>query len=682
MELDAGRLREALAHWESVEATAGRDGLSFIEGMRLLAGAAVGGDAEAHRPPEAARVVGGDGRRAGSQDALDGLRGPTACATLPLPRGLRAELRPYQTIGVRWLSLLHRLGLGACLADDMGLGKTVQVLALLLGLKERGSKEPALLVVPASLIANWKAEIERFAPSLRVRVAHPSGGRHALDTRPADGKATAEVETAAREVVAESDTVGRGAAAASGTAAAPGAATPDLAGLDLVITTYGLTHRLPWLAAAPSGRCVVLDEAQAIKNPGTRQARAVKALRARSRVALTGTPVENRLGDLWSLFDFLNPGLLGSARAFSRSPSGSSEQAGGYGPLRELTRPYILRRLKTDRRIIADLPDKTEVRAYCGLSRAQAALYQQSVKSLAEALAAWSGRRASSAGASCSRTSCASSRSATTPRSGCGDGAWAPERTAASSRACASSREVIADKQEKVLVFTQFREAAEPLAALPRRRVRPAAASSCTATTPVRERRELVERFQDDRRLPFFVLSLKAGGTGLNLTAASHVIHFDRWWNPAVEDQATDRAFRIGQKRNVLVHKLVCRGTVEEKIDAMIEAKQGMAREVLEIGGGAKVLWFLAQPSTLTIATVVLGAILCATSWQRLGRRTLMVAVPVLVIGGLSPLGDLLIAPLENRFPPADLSGATSPASSCWAARRTAARAPRVKWRA
>jgi non-specific serine/threonine protein kinase len=399
-------------------------------------------------------------------------------------------------------------------------------------------------VVPASLIANWKAEIDRFAPSLRVLVAHPSEADKPLADIGPD----------------------------------------DLASADLIITTYALTHRLRWLAAT-EWPLVVLDEAQAIKNPGAKQAQAVKALRARSRVALTGTPVENRLGDLWSLFDFLNPGLLGSAKAFGAFAKQLGERAAGYAPLRELTHPYILRRLKTDRRIIADLPDKTELRAYCGLSRTQAALYQKSVKDLAEQLEHLDGSAGIERRGIVLSYLMRFKQICNHPSQWLRDGAWAPEESGKFSR-LRELGEVIADKQEKVLIFTQFREAAEPLALfLEGVFGRPGLVMH--GATPVRQRRDLVERFQDDERLPFFVLSLKVGGTGLNLTAASHVIHFDRWWNPAVEAQATDRAFRIGQKRNVLVHKLVCRGTVEEKIDAMIEAKQGLARSVLEIGGEA-----------------------------------------------------------------------------------------------
>ena len=545
VELDPARLREALEHWKKVKAAAGADGLGFIEGMRLLSGAALDDGAAAAPPPEAAewsQVTAGRWL----QDALDGLRGPGGLREAPLPRDLRAELRPYQRVGVRWLALLQRLGLGACLADDMGLGKTLQVLALLLARRERPDgpapeRHAALLVVPASLIANWKAEIERFAPSLRVAVAHPSMAEKPME-----------------EMTAE-----------------------DAAGADLVITTYGFVHRLPWVAQA-QWPLVVLDEAQAIKNPGTRQTRAVKALRARSRIALTGTPVENRLGDLWSLFDFLNPGLLGSARAFTSFVKQLGERPGGYAPLRELTRPYILRRLKTDRQIIADLPEKTEMRAYCGLTKLQAVLYQQSVRHLAATLERVAGiERRGAILASLMRLK----QICNHPSHWLKDGAWAPESSGKFGR-LRELAEVVADKQEKALVFTQFREMAEPLARfLEGVFGRPGLVMH--GSTPVRERRELVERFQDDASAPFFVLSLKVGGTGLNLTAASHVIHFDRWWNPAVEDQATDRAFRIGQKRNVLVHKFLCRGTVEERIDAMIGEKQRLARQVLEADGGA-----------------------------------------------------------------------------------------------
>jgi non-specific serine/threonine protein kinase len=549
VELDQEKLRDLLGHWEQARRAA-RDGLSFRQAMRLLAGTAIEDGESAATPgreDEWSRVVAGEWL----STTLAQLRAPEALAAAK-PDALRAVLRPYQEIGVRWLWFLSRLGLGACLADDMGLGKTIQVLGLLLLLKRgetpqraRGGdgapRRPSLLVVPASLIANWLQEIGRFAPDLEVLVAHPS-------------------ERPSRELA--------------------GLTARDLAGIDLVITTYGQVSRLPWLGAI-DWTLLVLDEAQAIKNPGAKQARAVKQLRSRARVALTGTPIENRLGDLWSLFDFLNPGLLGSARAFTRV---TRELAAGgdrhYGPLRALVRPYILRRLKTDRRVVTDLPDKTEMRAFCPLTRKQAVLYQQAVEELERRLGGIEGmERRGTILATLLRLK----QICNHPSQWLGDGGYAPDQSGKFAR-LAELGEELALRQEKALVFTQFREVTGPLAEhLHRVFGRPGLVLH--GQTPVKDRMALVERFQADETIPFFVLSLRAGGTGLNLTAASQVIHFDRWWNPAVENQATDRAFRIGQRRNVVVHKLVCRGTVEERIDALIEQKKGLAADVLEAGG-------------------------------------------------------------------------------------------------
>jgi non-specific serine/threonine protein kinase len=383
------------------------------------------------------------------------------------------------------------------------------------------------------------------------------------------------------------------------TAELGGAGAPDLAGVDLVITSYGTLARTPWLTATPWG-LAILDEAQAIKNPGTRQTRAVKALEARARIALTGTPVENRLGDLWSIFDFLNPGLLGSAKDFTRYTR--TLDARGYGPLRELIRPYVLRRLKTDRTVIADLPDKTELTAYCALSRKQAALYQQAVDDLAGELRKRDGiERRGAVLASLLRLK----QICNHPSQWLGDHDWR-EADSGKLQRVRELAEVIAAKQDKLLVFTQFREACEPLAAfLAGVFGRPGLVLH--GNTAVKQRSALVRQFQDREDVPFFVLSLKAGGTGLNLTAASHVLHFDRWWNPAVEDQATDRAFRIGQHRNVLVHKLVCRGTVEEKIDAMIADKRALSRQLLE-GTGELRLTELSDAELIDLVTLDLSS--------------------------------------------------------------------------
>ena len=553
VEVDQEKLQQVLAHWQKVQATAGPDGVPLLEGLRLLSGfqpgAAVAAEGEAARA-DWSSVSAGEGLK----NLLEEMQRPEVSAESDPGPDLHAELRPYQRQGAHWLWFMHRLGLGACLADDMGLGKTIQVLALLLALRRgRAQAEPAdnavpsLLIVPASLIANWKAEIQKFAPSLSVFYAHPS-------------------ETPVEKLAAVAKT--------------PAAA---LAGRHLVITSYSMAVRLSWLQAA-AWNIVILDEAQAIKNAGARQSRAVKELRGRHRIALSGTPIENRLSDLWSLFDFLCPGLLGGAKEFGAFlKSRAQEDPHQFAPLRRLVRPYILRRLKTDKRIISDLPAKTEVTAFCPLTRRQAALYQQSVTELAERLEAPETAGIQRRGiilAFLTRFK----QICNHPSQWLGDGAYAPADSGKFHRLRELCEE-IASKQEKVLVFTQYREITESLA-------RHLETVFCQAGmvlhggTPVSKRRELVDAFQREGGPPFFVLSLKAGGTGLNLTAASHVIHFDRWWNPAVENQATDRAFRIGQKRNVMVHKFTCRGTLEERIHDIIAGKQALAADIL--GEGAE----------------------------------------------------------------------------------------------
>jgi len=540
VEIDRERLQAMLEQYRKAEQLAARGRMTFAEAMRLLSGAdAANSDVVTDADHEWSRVVAGPWLA----DLLKGLRQPEGLACIEPGRALHGTLRPYQEVGVRWLRLLSKLGLGACLADDMGLGKTIQVLALLLVHKTEKDEpqRPSLLVAPASLLANWASEIERFAPSVKALVAHPSA-------MPA-----AELKALPAE---------------------------RLASLDLVITSYGSLLRLPWIAST-RWRLVVIDEAQAIKNPGAKQTRAVKSLNGDARIALTGTPVENRLSDLWSIFDFINPGLLGSAKTFaSYTKSLEDKPHNPYGPLRDLVRPYILRRLKTDKSVIADLPDKTEIKAYCPLSRKQAALYEQTVRELARHLAQSEGiKRKGLVLSSLMRLK----QICNHPSQWLGDGEWAEDDSGKWAR-LRDIAEVIAAKQEKMLVFSQFREVTEPLSAfLGGLFGRPGLVLH--GETAVAKRKDLVRRFQEDERVPFFVLSLKAGGSGLNLTAAAHVIHFDRWWNPAVENQATDRAFRIGQTKNVLVHKFVCRGTVEEKIDALIESKRQLANDLLEGGG-------------------------------------------------------------------------------------------------
>ncbi len=542
VEVNRERLEEAIARFERLERESEERGIPFGEAMRLLAKADVSGAKE-----EEAVAAGWAEMRAGPwlAETLQSLRSPQGLAAIGPGEELKGELRPYQQTGVRWLYLATQLGLGACLADDMGLGKTIQVLSLLVILKRqaRGHK-PSLLVAPASLLANWAAEIERFTPSLRALVAHPSS-MSAADFK---GLSAKRLEKA-----------------------------------DLVITSYGALPRAGWIGGA-QWRLVVLDEAQSIKSPDAKQTRVVKSLRSENRIALTGTPVENRLGDLWSIFDFINPGLLGTAKEFRSFVKRLAERPGSsYGPLRELARPYILRRLKSDKSVIADLPDKTELKAFCPLSRKQAALYQQAVDEMKAGLEEASGiQRKGLVLAFLMRFK----QICNHPSQWLGDGAWNEEGSGKWTR-LREIAEVVAARQEKMLVFTQFREITDPLAGF-LAGVFGKPGLVLHGETAVGKRKDLVRRFQEDDGVGFFVLSLKAGGSGLNLTAASHVVHFDRWWNPAVENQATDRAFRIGQTKNVLVHKFVCRGTVEEKIDEMIAAKRQLSEDVL--GGGAEAL--------------------------------------------------------------------------------------------
>ena len=415
----------------------------------------------------------------------------------------------------------------------MGLGKTIQVLSLLLVEKARGPSggtQPSLLVAPASLLGNWAAEIEKFAPGLDAAIVHPSA-------MPAE-----QIKQF----------------------------TPaDAAEHDLAITSYGSLLRMPALAET-AWRFVILDEAQAIKNPNARQttrgegAEGQGADRADRNAG--GKSPRRSVVDL----RFHQSRPAGQRQAVHQLCQGAGGPDGeSYGPLRELVRPYILRRMKTDKSIIADLPDKTEIKALCGLSRRQTALYGQAVEDLAKRLEESDGiQRKGVVLAMLMRLK----QICNHPSQWLNDNVWAEEDSGKWER-LREIAEVVAARQEKMLVFTQFREMTGPLAAfLGQIFGRPGLVLH--GETAVKNRKALVQQFQEDDAVPFFVLSLKAGGSGLTLTAASHVVHVDRWWNPAVENQATDRAFRIGQKKNVLVHKFICRGTVEEKIDALIELEE------------------------------------------------------------------------------------------------------------
>jgi SNF2-related domain/SNF2 Helicase protein/Helicase conserved C-terminal domain len=545
VEVDREQLQQALGHWQQLQREHA-DGIGFIEGMRLLAGAPLDdGGAVAEQVASWSSITAGHWLR----ETLRRMRAPEADPACQPGRDLQATLRSYQVEGVRWLWFMTELGLGACLADDMGLGKTIQIIDLLLQRKRahRAERGPSLIVVPASLVGNWRQELARFGPNLRVLFAHRS-----------------ECDAQALERLAE-DPAGQ------------------LAGFDLVVTTYGLLRRQAWFAQV-DWSLAILDEAQAIKNASSAQARSAKKLRARSRLVLTGTPVENHLGDLWSLFDFCYPGLLGSAGQFKQFVKRLNERQDtqAFGALRQLVRPYILRRLKTDPHIVPDLPDKTEMRAECGLSKKQAALYERAVSDLADRLENAEGMARRGLVLS---TLMQLKQICNHPAQYLARGEFPPPDSGKFERLRLLC-EPIAERQEKALVFTQFQSLTQPLADF-LATVFGRSGLVLHGGTPVRKRGDLVREFQAEDGPPFFVISLKAGGSGLNLTAAAHVIHFDRWWNPAVENQATDRAFRIGQHRNVLVHKFVCRGTVEERIDAMIRDKQDVADQVLDQEGPA-----------------------------------------------------------------------------------------------
>ncbi len=474
-------------------------------------------------------------------ELLDRLGGESRFEELAPPDGFRGTLRPYQTRGYSWLSFLSEWGLGACLADDMGLGKTVQALAFIQARRRQGESRPFLLVCPTSVVTNWKKEAARFTPECTVSVHHGVGRRKGRSLK-------TEAEAHA-----------------------------------IVISTYGLVHRDLEHLSGVSWAGVILDEAQNIKNPEAKQARAVRSLSADCRFALTGTPVENHVGDLWSIMEFLNPGLLGNREQFKRRffiPIQANRDPEAAAGLKRLTAPFILRRLKTDPRVISDLPKKTEMKVWCSLTREQASLYKAVVNDAEEKLEAADGiQRRGVILATLTKLKQVLDH----PAHFLKDNSRIEGRSGKLQRLTEMLAEVL-ENDERALIFSQFAEMGEIL------RVHLEATFGEEAPflhggVPRARRDDMVERFQNQEKGPhFFILSLKAGGTGLNLTRANHVFHYDRWWNPAVENQATDRVFRIGQKKNVEVHALLCSGTVEEHIDELIEKKKQVAGAVIGAG--------------------------------------------------------------------------------------------------
>ena len=467
---------------------------------------------------------------------LTKLKNPGRIRAVPVPKTLHASLRPYQKDGYNWLRYMNQLNFGACLADDMGLGKTLQVLTFLEKMRKDTPKARVLLIVPASLIGNWQKEKDKFAPDMSMHVLY--------------GKSSASLSEELMEEKAF-----------------------------LTITTYGMAAKVERLKDV-EWDCLILDEAQAIKNPTTKQTREIKKIKAAMRIAMTGTPIENDLTNLWSLFDFLNHGLLGSSKEFHEYCKGLESNPQGYARLKAIVQPFMLRRVKTDKQIISDLPEKIEMIDYATLSKRQTVLYRKAVADMEQKVLESEGiERRGIVLATITKLK----QICNHPAQYLGQEDYA----AADSGKFELLKELcetIYEKRERVIVFTQFKEITEYLANY-LTGIFHAEGYIIHGGTPVKRRAEIVEAFQGERYVPFVVLSVKAAGTGLNLTRANHVIHFDRWWNPAVENQATDRAFRIGQTKDVMVHKLVSQGTIEEKIDQMIHSKKELAENVIGSGG-------------------------------------------------------------------------------------------------
>ncbi len=542
--VDHEKLKLALEACDQLKQMAG-DGLTLRDAMRLqLHPEKIAGDVKS-----GVELSVSNGTWLSS--VIQNLKQPDQLKKVKPEKGFQAELREYQEKGLQWLHYLDSLNLGACLADDMGLGKTIQILAFLSLLKKQKDLPASLLIVPASLISNWISEIEKFFPSLKTYIAHPGFAASSIGQK-ADPSEKKQANQKSKE---------------------------ELDKLDLVITSYSIALRYEWL----DDYCwnyLILDEAQAIKNPGTRQTRAVKKLKSLNRIILTGTPVENRISDLWSLFDFLNPGLLGNQKEFAAFSKKLKNHPDGYSRLRKIVSPYILRRLKTDKSVISDLPDKVEMKSFADLSKKQIVLYREFVAGLEKQIREADGiQRKGLVLSSLMKLK----QLCNHPDHLTGTGEFKESESGKFER-LREICETVYEKRERVLVFTQFREITEPIRFF-LETIFHHKGLVLHGSVAAGNRKKIVDIFQAETYCPFMVLTLKAGGVGLNLTKAGHVVHFDRWWNPAVENQATDRAFRIGQDKKVIVHKFITRGTIEEKIDKMLDDKKELADQVVSGSG-------------------------------------------------------------------------------------------------
>jgi len=530
VQIDAEEIQAALDFWK--KKAEGEATLRDVVQMAL-------GAQRAHHgiPFEGVKATGWVG------DLLARLEGRAAFEELPPPEGFKGSLRPYQKRGYSWLGFLRQWGLGACLADDMGLGKTIQTLALIERDRESSEKRPVLLICPTSVVSNWEKEAARFTPGLSVMIHHGGSRMKGRSFKAAAKKHAIVISSYA-----------------------------------LLYRDYEMLNEVPWAG-------IILDEAQNIKNSETKQSKAARSLKGDYRIALTGTPVENNVGDLWSIMEFLNPSFLGTPSEFKRSffiPIQANRDTEATERLRHLTGPFILRRMKTDKSIISDLPEKMEMNVFCNLTREQASLYEAVVKDASEALNDSEGiQRKGVVLATLSKLKQVCNH----PAQFLGDNSPAPGRSGKLIRLTEMIEEIL-EVGERTLIFSQFSEMGEIL----RRYLQETFGREVLflhGQVLKKHRDRMVERFQTEKDGPrIFILSLKAGGTGLNLTRANHVFHFDRWWNPAVENQATDRAFRIGQTKNVQVHKFVCAGTLEERINDMIESKKEIAEGIVGTGEG------------------------------------------------------------------------------------------------
>jgi SNF2 family DNA or RNA helicase len=531
LELDQSKMQEMLAFWQKNQEDTPE--LDLLDLMKLAARENSDIEVDFDRDELLSEIMG----TLGDKSRIE---------VLPEPKLFNGKLREYQQRGVAWLNYLESLGLNGCLADDMGMGKTVQVIARLVQERELATAEelaalpPTLLIAPTSVVSNWQKEIYKFAPHLRSLIHHGS-------QREQDLKVFKN----------------------------------NLQACDVLITSFTLARKDEKLFGGVEWQRLVVDEAQNLKNPKAAQTKAINKIPAQHRLALTGTPVENRLLDLWSIFNFLNPGYLGKEAQFRKLfevPIQRENDRVQSVTLKKLVEPFILRRVKTDPAIIQDLPDKVEQKLYCNLTKEQAALYEATVKDVEDKLNEVEGIQRKGLILS---TMLKLKQICNHPRQFLQDNSdFTPERSHKLDRLTEMVKEVVAEG-ESLLVFTQFTDIGEALVKYCKSTLR-ANTYYIHGGTSRDKREQMITSFQDPETEPtIFVLSLKAGGVGITLTKANHVFHFDRWWNPAVEDQATDRAFRIGQKKNVFVHKFVTLGTLEEKIDEMIEDKKKLAGSIV-----------------------------------------------------------------------------------------------------